>query len=97
MTIQARIKRLLSNKYVAVTLLALLWATFVHDLGLPFVMREGWDLREKKKELAAIDQRIELLEIEHDKIMSDPQSLERFARERYFMKRADEEVYRIQH
>jgi len=27
--------------------------------------------------------------------LSDPQALERFARERYFMRRANEEVYRI--
>ena len=41
MTIPVKLKRLLSNKYMAVTILALIWATFIHDLGLPFVIREA--------------------------------------------------------
>ena len=96
MNMPVKLKRLLSNKYMAVTILALIWATFIHDLGLPFVIREAWDLSAKKKELANVEQRIEVLEMDHNQIMSDPKSLERYARERYYMKRADEEVYRIQ-
>ena len=40
--------RALQNKYVAVTMVALFWATFIHDLGLPFVVREARALNQMK-------------------------------------------------
>lgn len=85
----------LQNKYVAVTVLALVWATFIHDLGLPFVVRESRALSKAKRELAEVEARNEALRQKQATLLSDPQALERFARERYFMRRANEEVYRI--
>lgn len=85
----------LQNKYVAVTVLALVWATFIHDLGLPFVVRESRALSKVKQELAEVEARNEELRQKQATLLSDPQALERFARERYFMRRANEEVYRI--
>lgn len=85
----------LQNKYVAVTVLAFVWATFIHDLGLPFVVRESYALSQAKQELADVEARNEALRQKQATLLSDPQALERFARERYFMRRANEEVYRI--
>lgn len=85
----------LQNKYVAVTVLALVWATFIHDLGLLFVVRESLTLSEAKQELAEVEARNEALRQKQATLLSDPQALERFARERYFMRRNNEEVYRI--
>ena len=85
----------LQNKYVAVTVLALVWSTFIHDLGLPFVVREVYALSQAKQELSEVEARNEALRQKQATLLSDPQALERFARERYFMRRANEEVYRI--
>jgi cell division protein FtsB len=85
----------LQNKYVAVTVLALVWATFIHDLGLPFVVRESFALSKAQQELAEVEARNEALRQKQATLLSDPQALERFARERYFMRRPNEEVYRI--
>jgi cell division protein FtsB len=87
--------RSLQNKYVAVTLVALFWATFIHDLGLPFVVREARTLNQMKIELAEVQTRNEALREQKANLLTNPQALERFARERYFMRRANEEVYRI--
>lgn len=88
-------KDALQNKYVAVTLLALVWSTFIHDLGIPFVIRESWALRELKQELEEVERRNTLLEEQSASLLTDPAALERFARERYFMRKRNEEVYRV--
>ena len=87
--------RALQNKYVAVTLLALFWATFIHDLGLPFVVREARALYQMKIELADVQTRNEAIRNKKANLLTNPQALERFARARYFMRRANEEVYRV--
>ena len=85
----------LQNKFIAVTLLALIWATFIHDLGLLYVARETSQLRQLKSELVDIEKRNELLKQRQATLLTDPQALERFARERFFMRKPNEEVYRI--
>lgn len=95
MRIPPTVREALQNKYIAATLVALIWATFIHDLGLPFVVRESRELSKAKQELAEAESRIEELRQTQATLLNDPQALERFARERYFMRRANEEVYRI--
>ena len=95
MHIPPAVREALQNKYIAATLVALIWSTFIHDLGLPFVVREARELSKAKQELAEVERRIEDLRQTQATLLNDPQALERFARERFFMRRANEEVYRI--
>ena len=85
----------LQNKYVAATLLAVVWSTFIHDLGMLYVWRESRALHHLKQELLEVDQRNLTLRQRQADIFANPKALERFARERYFMRRPNEEVYRI--
>ena len=85
----------LQNKYVAATLLAVVWSTFIHDLGMLYVWRESRALHHLEQELLEVDQRNEKLRQRQADIFANPKALERFARERYFMRRPNEEVYRI--
>ena len=87
MHIPPALKHALQNKYIAAMVLALVWSVFIHDLGLPFVVREARNLERAKKELREVEARNESLR--------DQKALERYAREHYFMRRSDEEVYRI--
>ena len=85
----------LQNKYVAATLLAVVWSTFIHDLGMLYVLRESRALHNLEQELLEVNQRNETLRQRQADIFANPKALERFARERYFMRRPNEEVYRI--
>ena len=85
----------LQNKYVAATLLAVVWSTFIHDLGMLYVWRESRTLHHLEQELFEVNQRNETLRQRQADIFANPKALERFARERYFMRRPNEEVYRI--
>ena len=85
----------LQNKYVAATVLAVVWSTFIHDLGMLYVWRESRNLHHLEQELFEVNQRNEELRQRQADIFANPKALERFARERYFMRRPNEEVYRI--
>ena len=85
----------LQNKYVAATLLAVVWSTFIHDFGMLYVWRESRALYHLDLELLEVNQRNETLRQRQADIFANPKALERFARERYFMRRPNEEVYRI--
>ena len=87
--------QILQNKYVAATLLAVVWSTFIHDLGMLYVWRESRTLHHLEQELLEVNQRSETLRQRQADIFANPKALERFARERYFMRRPNEEVYRI--
>ena len=87
MHIPPALRHALQNKYIAATVLALVWSVFIHDLGLPFVVREARNLERAKTELREVEARNESLR--------QQQALERYAREHYFMRRSNEEVYRI--
>jgi cell division protein FtsB len=89
------LKHALQNKYIAATVLALVWSVFIHDLGLPFVLREARNLERAKMELQAVESLNEILRQQQADLQSDQKALERYAREHYFMRRSNEEVYRI--
>ena len=48
-----------------------------------------------KMELTQVLERNAALKGQRELLLANPQALERFARERYYMRRANEEVYRI--
>ncbi|MEE2919606.1 MAG: septum formation initiator family protein [Bacteroidota bacterium] len=95
MHIPQALKHALQNKYIAATVLALTWSVFIHDLGLPFVVREARSLEKAKRELQALETQNEALRQQQADLQNDTKALERFAREHYFMRRHNEEVYRI--
>lgn len=95
MHIPPALKHALQNKYIAATVLALVWSVFIHDLGLPFVIREARNLERAKKELRAVEASNENLRQQQADLKNDQKALERYAREHYFMRRSNEEVYRI--
>jgi cell division protein FtsB len=79
----------------AVVGLLLILPPLLGENGLPayFQLRQKRDRLER--EVAELRQRDKELEERTEAIQKDPQVLEQFARERYNMKREDEEVYEI--
>lgn len=85
----------LKNKYVLTVLAFFLWLLFFdsNDLLLQFERHQKLDeLREQK---AYYKERIEKNKAELQALTSDTNKLERFARERYLMKKPNEDIYVI--
>lgn len=88
-----RIPRWLKNKYVVTPIVFLVWMSFFNDIDLFFIMRSKRELKQMKEEVEYLKAENELTrEALHD-ITNNAASLEKFARETYFMKRPTEDVF----
>ena len=87
--------RVLKNRYGATMVLALGWVTFISDIDLPFIIQEQMHLNKMKVEVLEVSEKNDELILKLLELEENPKVLERIARERYFMKKPLEEVYRI--
>ena len=87
--------RVLKNRYGATTVLALGWVIFISDIDLSFIIQEQIELNKMKAEVKSTMEKNDELILKIIELDENPKVLERIARERYFMKKPLEEVYRI--
>lgn len=88
-------KNVLRNKYSATSIIAIGWVMFISDVDLFYIMDEQMKLNEMKAEVRQTSLKNVDLQLRLDEIKSNPAVLERVARERYFMKLPEEDVFRI--
>jgi len=86
---------ILRNRYSATALIGLFWVMFISDIDLFFIAKEQSKLQEMREEVEVTNLKNNTLRLQLDEIEKNPAVLERVARERYFMKRPEEEVFRI--
>jgi cell division protein FtsB len=68
---------------------------FISDIDLFFIIEEQTELNRMKDEVKNITTKNDELALKLIELEENPDVLERIARERYFMKKPLEEVYRI--
>mgnify|MGYP001129092086 CR=1 FL=1 len=93
--INKRIHQLKKNKYVILILVLVIWIVFIDDNSL-------WNQRELRKELEELqetklfyEEKIKSYEAQI-KELKDKETLEKYAREKYHMKKEDEVIYLIE-
>ncbi|TVQ94685.1 MAG: septum formation initiator family protein [Bacteroidetes bacterium] len=90
-----KIPSFLKNKYALVLIAALVWLMFFDQNNLIQQYRHGRQLKQFEAE-----KEYYLHEIAHDslaveKLKNNPEELERYAREKYLMKRENEDIFII--
>ena len=91
---QHKVVKFFSNRYILILLLFLIWMVFLDE-------NSYLNHRELNQEINKLEKANEFYdtEVEKDKKLiknlMDPDSLEKFAREEYKMKRKDEDIYII--
>ena len=85
----------LKNKYVLTVLAFLIWMMFFdrNDVFMQFSQRSK--LRVMQQDKLYFKEEIEKNQKIMDDLMNNPETLEKFAREKYLMKKDDEDVYVI--
>ena len=73
----------------------LFWVMFISDVDLFFIAKEQSKLQEMRGEVEVTNMKNNELRLQLEEIEKNPAVLERVARERYFMKRPEEDVFRI--
>jgi cell division protein FtsB len=84
---------ILKNKYVYATLTFLVWLTFFDNNSLITQYRLSSTLNKLQEEKVHYEKEIEKNRLEVKQLLTDKENLERFAREKYLMKKEDEDIF----
>jgi len=84
---------ILKNKFVYATLAFLVWLTFFDNNSLITQYRLSRTLNQVQDEKEYYEQEIERNRQEVNELMTNDKNLEKFAREKYLMKKKDEDVF----
>jgi cell division protein FtsB len=81
------------NKYLIATILFIVWMLFFDHNDIFLHLQYRKELNELKADKKYYQEQIDLTRKEVDLIKSNPQAMEKVAREQYLMKKDDEDVF----
>ena len=90
-----KILRILSNRYVLATLAFVLVILFIDQFNLKTQINLNRELKEQEKEIQFLQTGIAQYKDSLRMVTEDREGMEQIAREKYFMKRDNEVVYKI--
>ncbi len=90
-----KILRILTNRYVLATLAFVLVILFIDQFNLKTQINLHRELKEQEKEIQFLQTGIAQYKDSLRMVTEDREGMERIAREKYFMKRDNEVVYKI--
>ena len=90
-----RLLRPLRNFYVATGLVLLVWMLFFDANDLPTQVRNWWKLRELEKDAVFFQDKIRDVQNQRQEVLGNDRLREKYARERYLMKKPTEDVFVI--
>ena len=91
-----KIFRILTNRYVIATVIFLLVILFFDQFNLKTQLSLHRELKEQEAEIQHLESGIALYKDSLRMVTEDREGMERIAREKYFMKRDNEVVYKIE-
>ena len=91
-----KIIRILSNRYVMATVVFVLVILFFDQFNLRKQVNLHRELKEQEQEIEHLQSHIALYRDSLRMVTEDPEGMEQIAREKYFMKRDNEVVYKIE-
>jgi cell division protein DivIC len=81
------------SKYVLAILAFLVWMTFFDDKSIGFMYNNAMKLKELKKSEKNMASSIEETKAELKLLTSNAKSVEKYAREKFYMKKENEELF----
>lgn len=90
-----KILRKLSNRYVIATLVFILVIVFFDQFNIRKQVELHRELKAQEAEIEHLQTSIQLYKDSLKMVTEDPEGMEQIAREKYFMKRDNEVVYKI--
>lgn len=90
-----KILKKVSNRYVIATLVFVLVIVFFDQFNLKKQVELHRELKEQEAEIQLLETNIALYKDSLRMVTEDPEGMERIAREKYYMKRDNEVVYKI--
>lgn len=88
-----KIPAVLKNKFVLTPIVFVVWMFFFNDVDLFFIMRSKQELNAMQKEVKYLKEQNELTREQLHDLTTNKETLEKFARETYFMKKPNEDLF----
>lgn len=85
--------KLVKNKFFLLTIAFVIWVFFFAQYDLLSLYKQKKELNEMNAKIEYLEKEVEWLKKEKEAIQKDSAVMERYAREKYFMKTPYEEVY----
>lgn len=89
--------QIIFNKYLLSFVFMLVWILFFDETDFFVQQSRLNDLEDLKTKTAYYKKEIEIAQQELSDIQNNPEALEKFAREKYFLKRDNEDIYIIEY
>jgi hypothetical protein len=83
------------NFYIGLLTAFFIWVTFIDTNDVLGMLKNSWKLREVNNEIAFFKEKIDEVVKEKQELEGSARLQEQFAREKFFMKRADEEIFLV--
>ncbi len=83
------------NKFVLITIALLVWVLFFDKNDLKTLLKSKEDVRQLEAERDYYKKEIKDMNREIQELTTNPEALEKFAREKYLMKRDNEDIFII--
>lgn len=92
-----KLLRIVKNRYFIVTAIMVVWISFFDRYNLVRrLFRDGRDYSELKSEKVYYQKKIEEVKKNKEELFSSNEKLEKFAREKYYMKKDGEDVFVVE-
>lgn len=85
----------LKNFYIATFVVWLIWILFLDNNNIRVVMSNRMKMKELEKEKTILQGKIKDVKKERNEVFGNPKMLEKWAREKFMMRKPNEEVYVI--
>lgn len=85
----------LKNFYIATLLAWLVWILFLDNNNMRIVLSNRMKMKELEKEKSILLTKIRQVKKERNEVFGNPKMLEKWAREKFMMRKPNEEVYVI--
>jgi cell division protein FtsB len=87
--------KLLKNKYVITSVILIIWVLFFDKNDLRTLIKMKREVRQLEEERNYYAHEIDLITFELSELTTNINALEKFAREKYLMKKDDEDIFVI--
>lgn len=94
-TMQKKIPSWLSNKYLLTGLAAAVWMMWFDGQDLPGEFRKAAHYGELEASEARLNQQIQRTQNELNLLINNPKTVEQYAREKYLMKKDNEDLFLV--
>ena len=95
MKFKLKIPKFLKNKYALTSAVFLVWISFFDQNKLITQYQYRGELKKLEEEKNFYQEELKKIQADLNELQSNPKTLEKFAREKYLMKKDDEELFVI--